>query len=238
MRPEDIFVITAGFYDRDYTDQLQRLAVSCSMFDIDLHVYGQKETFTFFDSKIEKLGNRLNTVKDNFKYVLYTDASDSFFLTGLPEIIEKYEAMGKPILITSAEKACHPFEDLVNQFPESPTPYRFMNPGNFLGEIDYVLDILSKCKAFYYLQTNDQGHWMRMWEKDKPAIWFDYYCDLFQPMSDSDFEREFTIENGRLINKVTGKKPCIVHFNGPKDEKSIPLANKVYKEALWKSTQE
>lgn len=211
-------VITAGFYDRDYDQKFERLKWSADNFEIPIQVYGRKEFFSFFDSKINKLGVAINNMKNKFTHVLYTDFADSFFLTGLDEIIKKYEALGEPKLMVSGERTIYPYPEFAELFPDDGNPYRFMNPGNFIAEIPAILEALNYCKRYYNLQSNDQGHWMQAFAEYKFPLAIDSEAQIFQTMADCHFEDEFEVDegNGRLYNKVTKTFPCIVHFNGPK----------------------
>jgi hypothetical protein len=214
-----LLVVTATFYDRDYDQKLYRLKYSAEKFGIDLKTYGGPgEVFNFFDSKIVKLGNFLNNHKDEYTHALYTDAADSFFLSGLDEIIAKYERMGSR-LVVSAEKNCHPFGHLADKFLETGTSYRYMNPGNFIGAIPHLLEVFSHLRAFPHLKTDDQGHWYEALLDERITVTLDSKCQLFQTMSDTEFYDEFRFtKNGRVQNLETGSFPAIVHFNGPKGE--------------------
>lgn len=219
-------VVTVGYYDTDYDEKLKRLLHSCQIFNIDLKVMRKTGgAFNFFEAKLEHLGNFINNLRNDFTHVLYTDAADSFFLAGLSEIIYKYEKLGKPDLIVSGEKGCHPFGDESGKFANPGTPYRYLNPGNFLGKIQPVLDAISVAKSYYWLNTNDQGHWMRGYLDGKIPLVIDSQCELFQTMSDCDFNADFTMATGRIWNRLTKTTPCIAHFNGPKDQSTENFKN-------------
>lgn len=224
-----VAVLTCAHYDHDFHEKTLFLRKSCEKFGIELNTYGsdEKGAFNFFQDKIVELGNAITRIKNSrgdVTHILYTDAADSFFLTGLDEIIDIYKTFNAP-LVCAAEKGCHPFGELADHFPPSPTPYRFINPGNFFGEIDTVLDVLSKCKAFYHLKTNDQGHWMEALYQGKINVTLDYHCNLFQCMSDREHGEVGISQanDGKAIftNLLTNTMPCIVHFNGPKDQRNM-----------------
>lgn len=212
-----LFVFTAAFYDRDYEQKLAMLGETCHKYEIDLTTYGKQEFFSFYDSKIVKMGNMLNQIKNEYTHALYLDCADAFFLTGLEEILKKYEDMGSPEILVSGEKGCHPFEDMTDLF-QSDDPWRYMNPGMYIGEIPKIMQIMSMCSGFYQLQTNDQGHWYQAYAKHRFPLQVDSKCRIFQTMSDTHFGEDVDLRDGRLYNKVTGQYPCIVHFNGGKDE--------------------
>lgn len=235
-----LLVFTAGFYDRDYDDKLRRLRASCEKFEIILNVYGRGEFFSFYDSKIDALGRYLNRFKGEYTHALFTDAADSFFLQDLQTIIEKYEKMGSPKLLLSAEKACYPFSELVSKFPDNVGPYRFLNAGGFIGEIQHILDTISKLKSYYYLNNNDNAHWMMGYSEGRIDIHMDHQCEIFQTMSDVEFGKDivFAYKKGsmkaKIFNHETQTFPSIIHFNGPKGEgtRNNKLMEEVF-QATW-----
>jgi len=216
-----LLAFTASFYDKDYDSKLEKLTYTCEALDIDLVTYGHHEFFSFYDSKIVKMGMLLNNFKDKYTHCLYTDTADSLFLTGMDEIITKYLKFNSK-LVVSGERNCHPFGHLADKFPQAPTSYRFMNPGNFIGEIEYMLFVINQLKAFRHLQTDDQGHWAEAYLAGRiPELTIDHQCELFQTMSDRELGIDVEIlPNGRVRNIETKSYPCIIHFNGPKGEGS------------------
>lgn len=222
-----LFIFTAAFYDRDYEQKIQKLQHTCDLYNIDMVAYGRGEFFSFYDSKIVKMGNVLDQVKNEYTHALYLDCADAFFLTGLEEIIEKYWEMGSPDLLVSGEKGCHPFEDMTELFPGS-KPWRYMNPGMYIGKIPAIMNMLSACTGFYQLKTNDQGHWYEAYNKYRFPLVVDSECRIFQTMSDTHYGEEVDLRNGRLYNRVTDQYPCVVHFNGGKDNRVITLMETVF----------
>jgi hypothetical protein len=209
-------VITAGFYDRDYAEKLKKLVWSAEQFNIDLHIFGRGKFFSFFDSKIVGLQNYISEFKSQYTHVLYTDASDSFFLGGPYEIMGKFSTFQYP-LVVSGEKGLHPFGNLKHLFNSS-SRWKYMNPGLFIGEIPYVLDTLGKLRTYHHLQTDDQGHWMEGLAAGRIHPVIDTDCLMFQTMSDANMAEEFSIKEGRIYNLITRNAPAVVHFNGPKGD--------------------
>src|SRR5581483_4738504 len=99
---------------------MKLLAFTASFYDKD------------YDSKLEKL--------------TYTcEALDIDLVTyGHHEFFSFYDSK----FVVSGERNCHPFGHLADKFPQAPTSYRFMNPGNFIGEIEYMLFVINQLKAF------------------------------------------------------------------------------------------
>lgn len=218
-------VVTAAFYDRDYDEKLYRLLATAQMHNIEVHPYGKGEFFDFFKSKIPALREFIEQFRGQYAHVLYTDAADSFFLAGLDEIMYRYDRMGAPSLLVSGEKGCHPYAYMKKYFDSKySTPWRYMNPGGFLGHIDWVLRALEAIERYADPNTNDQGPWMKALDDRAILVKVDQDCDIFQTMSDHVEGELDTDSNGRLRNTITGATPCIVHFNGPKSDAQRGLA--------------
>lgn len=228
-----LLVFTAAFYDRDLSEATYMLRRSAMENDIDLQMYGTEEkTFIYYESKINQLGVYLNNQKEKYTHALYTDAADSMILSKEKEIIEKYLMFNSP-LVVSGEKGIHPFPELAGLFPESDSPWRFMNPGNFIGDINYILWVINQLKPYKGLQTDDQGHWMMAWRDKKIMPDIDTHCELFQTMSDVDLGTEVVWKAPRIVNTVTNSQPCIIHFNGAKGGSPNGLQREAFYEQ-WK----
>ena len=67
--------------------------------------------------------------------ILFTDAYDVFYADDLRTIRERYESFGKKIVF-SAEATCWPDPSIAEQFPAVQTPYRFLNSGTLIAEVE------------------------------------------------------------------------------------------------------
>lgn len=221
-------IITVGFYEHDYDEKMRMILGSAARFNIPIQVYCETgKAWNFYENKIVKFGVFINNLRNDYTHILFTDAADSFFLADIDEIRAKYKMLGSPKLLVSGEKGCHPFGERENEFPESSSPFRFLNLGGFIGEIPHVLDCLSTCKGYSHLKTNDQGHWMMGYLEGKIKLDIDYNCQIFQTMTGVE-PSEYRFGKERFKNIVTGSAPSIIHFNGGKDERVINLMNDVY----------
>ena len=82
--------------------------------------------------KANLLKKYVNTLPDE-DIVLFTDAYDVFYNDDLETITDRYLDF-KTKVVFSSELYCYPDESIANQFPESNTPYRFLNSGTFMDK--------------------------------------------------------------------------------------------------------
>lgn len=151
-------------------------------------------------------------------FVLFADAHDSIVLSGASDILDKYQRIGAPIVI-SAEKTCWPDSTLSAHFPypRPPfhhSPWRFINAGGWMGERNYILRALKEMEVAYVDRWpgDDQRCWQEWYLRDRgrEVCHVDAGCEIFQTMSSSG-QTDFA-PNGE--NQVTHQIPKILHFNG------------------------
>ena len=159
--------------------------------------------------KINLVRNHLDSLHD-WDVVLFVDGYDVIINDTLPTILERYKDMGADIIF-AAEKNCWPVSEITEAFPESQTPYRFLNSGVYMGKV-------SSLKEFFNhpIKNNEddqlymQGRFLS--EEGAIVIKLDYEGYIFQ--CDDDVE----IINGQISNGMCC--PCIYHGNGGDDAKS------------------
>lgn len=212
---KNILVYTAAFYSDPAATRY--LDASCELLGIKLRKYGTDENFPgYVAAKIDKHIEFLQQHGSSYDHVLFCDAGDTFYARPLEDIWKAYQMFNAPLVI-SAEPKCFPFnEKLQSVYPPSPTRWRFINSGHYMGETAVLLQCLRYMQTLYKdkdLQDNDQLCWHAAFSKGllRPAL--DYHCRLFQPMANSrgDVEQR---DDGKVHNKLTGSYPCAIHFNG------------------------
>lgn len=215
MVMKDILVYTAAYYgDPSATRYLD---ASCELLGIELHKYGAGEGFPgYMTAKVDHNIEFLEQHAGGYTHALFCDASDTFCLRPLADIWQVYQGFNSP-LVVSVEPECYPYsEKLLHSYPSSPTRWRFINSGHYMGEYGYLLGCLKKLRKAgedKELQDSDQSYWHAAFSADtvKPAL--DYYCRLFQPMAIHHGDVVQTAD-GRVYNRATSSYPCAVHFNG------------------------
>jgi hypothetical protein len=180
-------------------------------------------------SKPKFLLKYLYSMPDRPKHVIVCDAWDIIFLTGSEEIMYNYKGFGLPIVFNS-EQNCFPRADLAEMFPESVTPYRYLNSGFFVGETDAVIAMLEAMKLdtipddtqlpngswdckndqeFYMIQfLDDRRNNRQRSTLDTTGI----LCQSLHGSAADEFA--FRPDTGRVVSLLTKNQPCAVHGNG------------------------
>lgn len=170
------------------------------------------------DAQVAKLYD-IMAQRKQAELVLVTDCRDVLFLAGEHDILRAWEKQrGSTRLVMSAEQGCWPSDSEVTDKLAGIDPhgYNYPNAGQFIGEWDYV----TECLAFLlkkYRGTpgpdNSQGWWSLAMVRGELDFMIDRECELFQSMSGMADGHTEVIDQV-LHNKVTGTRPCSVHFNG------------------------
>lgn len=157
-------------------------------------------------------GHKVSLLKDYLytlpvdDVVLFTDAYDVFYADDLETITERYLGFDCKVLF-SAEQYCWPDANIENKFPESPTKYKFLNSGTFIGRVGELKRMLST--NWITNAADDQLYYQKLFISGEFDIKLDYEGYIFQT-----HEANTTNLNGQLYNPVTDCCSCIYHGNG------------------------
>ena len=196
------------------TDRKQcvKLSTSARHFGIDIKNLGTNVEWQGTDMTGPGGGHKVSLLKDYLHtlpvddVVLFTDAYDVFYADDLETITERYLGFDCKVLF-SAELYCWPDANIENQFPESPTKYRFLNSGTFIGRVGELKRMLST--NWITNAADDQLYYQKLFISGEFDIKLDYEGYIFQT-----HEANATKLNNQLYNPVTGCCPCIYHGNG------------------------
>ena len=194
------------------TRALEQLLESCQVYGIHLDVLGLGEPFSF--------GKRLS---DYHKYlegippkdvVLFIDAYDVLILADEKTILDKFFSMNAPFVI-SAETNCFPFAHFASFYPPSPTKFKYLNAGSYIGYAGHIKRIYEDLSPIPY-DIDDQGLLSVYFLKHPEKFKLDYHCDLFLTLFQVA-KRELVLDRQKKIVKLltTKTKPCLIHGNGP-----------------------
>lgn len=228
VKAEDIKVVLPCLFPNP--DPLWMMLHTCKRFGIKPKLYGLGAAYQgWVDIKIRKLGQTAAEVAgEGFSHLLYIDARDAWFLTGLDEIAGEYNAMGEPPLMLSAQsdRFCSYEEwydgmpwDQTKKFPYIGTPGMLCNAQRLADAFSYMQ------KTFTDVQMpDDDPPWWNRYIKERPddPVVFDHDCRIF--MNAGSFIQEGMWEGVlevaekdgvvRVHNKLTDSWPCSLHFNG------------------------
>jgi len=163
--------------------------------------------------KLTWLRDWLQRAHEN-ELVFLTDSWDVFLDGGLDELQESYKAADVPVLFAAERKLWPP--GCYEGYPESHTPYRYLNSGGFIGPAGVLLTILAECDSERIM---DQHYYHRQFLKDQ-RLQLDTNCTVFQCLNGHPVYPHDTIPpeleflHGHWVNTITGSVPLQIHGNG------------------------
>lgn len=212
------------------------LESTCDRFGLQLRPYGLNATYSgWVDIKIHRLLEEARTCPTS--HILYTDARDAWFLTGPEEIAQKYNALGCPPLMLSAQSDIFgtyaawyegiPW-DMTKKFRYVGTPGQLCEAKALAEALQWMLDNyhLGEDVTTGGLPDDDPPWWIEFMRAHPGELKFDHECAIFMNagsrIEEGMWENVLEIQpqltpnraSMRLYNKLTDQWPCLVHFNG------------------------
>jgi hypothetical protein len=198
---------------------------TCERFGITPLPYGIGQTYGgWVDIKIYRL---LEVAKNcPTSHLLYTDARDAWFLSGLEEVAEKYNAYGAPPLMLSSQP--EPFCTYIKWYEgldwNKDIRFRYVSPPGQLCEAAALAEVLQwmldrRASGDWGEMPDDDPPWWLNFMKERPGeLVIDHACQIFQNcgdhMEEGMWENVLEIKDGRVHNRITDSYPCLLHFNG------------------------
>lgn len=208
---------------------LEKLIHSCKKHHIELDVLGIEKPYPHNGIKFFYMEEYLKSLEED-DIVMYVDAFDVIIVADKEEILRKFLAMDAPFVM-AAEMNCAPNSSLAPFFPHSPTPFKFINTGTYIG---YVKNIREWIQALQPVNPNrcDQAQTIEHYLKDEENRRFftlDYQCELFLPLFMVPYNHLFIdIEKKQVRCRLTKTTPCVIHANGS----SFFMWDKIYKQLI------
>lgn len=150
-----------------------------------------------------------NNYKGDCTHLLYTDCYDTVAFSDEREVISKYPADTK--MFISGEKACFPHPECAKDYPETLGPWKYVNGGGWLVEIEYFKQLC--IKENLNPVVNDQVFLMVAFLRNQNEIKIDNDCTIFQTIAFSK-QNEWDERETRFLNVGTGTFPVFFHGNG------------------------
>lgn len=199
------------------TKGLRQLLDSCEQngFLQDIHgpvVLGLGTPFLGFTDKLIQVQKYLEKLPDN-DVVLFVDAYDVVVLKSPEVIYSTFLAMNAPFVI-SADRICWPYHHLASEYPPSPTSFRYINAGSYIGYVGYIKELFKEL-APLIPEEDDQGLMTKHFLRHPEKYTLDYHGKLFLPTAGlSSEDLEIDKQNKTVRSVETGTTPCILHGNG------------------------
>jgi hypothetical protein len=164
----------------------------------------------------------------DYTHILFLDARDIVVLGTPEQVFECFETFCHPWVCGAECNRWPPNIAEIEDYPRSPTPWRFLNSGAYLAEREYLLEHLDRWLYEYPPEWGicDQGWMTRRYIEEPGAILLDHECRLFQTMFGSWQHCETSY--GKLHNTLVDTYPLVIHHNGGADIRDEQIGR------LWK----
>jgi glycosyltransferase involved in cell wall biosynthesis len=229
-------------------DRFCRAVESSIRNEYDLVILGWNIPWRGLSQKLEAAHSFASSLRSD-DIILFTDAFDVLFTGSKENILQNFLQMNTKILF-SAECGCwpHVMEDrdaCFHKYPPSPTPYRYLNSGTYIGYATNVVTMLQdviKKAGNNFQNANDQKLVADMYIAKQHGITLDFHNKIFQsmhmtlekplpycnPSQDIIFDHQ-----KRYYNKLTQSYPSVFHFNGGGKAFHLKMENQA-----WYKTKE
>ena len=182
------------------------LQQSCRRYGIGLTLFGWGQPYPSHNWKLQCQREALFELADDYRYVLFLDVFDSVFVADLASIFERFDELDTPFVM-SAEINCHPPEGpSADDYPPSPTAYRFVNAGGYMGKTSTIVEILQRFDGPGFSdQPEDQGFWAKVFVSGETDMSLDYHNRIFQCLWLAEQDMDFGAQ--RLVGQRALRQP-------------------------------
>jgi hypothetical protein len=198
----------------------------------------------YTDAKILRMREWIRSLPSHYTHVLYCDAVDTGLVASSTEILENFQSLGTPILTgaeASCWPVAHR-QEWAQAFPDACGGRNWSQAGNWIGERTAILDALDLMARWYEQMGSEDSTglgdpwdmrtaWPHRWARDNDQyLWqclqrqrnlpltidseFAVIANLYAEDSRFDGSGAFAFDQTRLVDKITGHRPCVLHFSG------------------------
>lgn len=182
-------------------------------------------------SKPREIRRWLRSGECNAECIIFTDSWDCCFLKHPDEIASEWESIGKPFVVGCEVKLFPPDDERL--WPQSGTPYRFLNSGCIISSPKDMLSVLELMELDTipddYIRDdgsehhgNDQKSLQEFFLSGKFPILLDTSARFVWNLCDVPDESYERID-GKVFNRDTKTFPGVAHANGSSKQGSIFL---------------
>lgn len=227
-------VCTVANYARRH---LEKLILSCKCARVDLKILGMGKPYPQHRArhhvKLLWMLDYLHSLEED-EIVMFVDGFDVLLMADRETIIKKFKNMQVPLVI-SAERACYPLKELAEQYPSSPTPFKYINSGSYIGYVKHLKKWLLDMNI--HDQQCDQAQVTVHYLKDvKKFLTLDYMCELFIPLYLVEKQEIAIDQKAKTVYcKTSQSYPCVAHANAGKAGGAFTVWNAIYDKIIDKN---
>ena len=203
---------------------LSALRRSAQYHGIELIVLGLGEPYPGNGTKICRVREYCESMRPD-EILVYTDAWDSLFVASEQRFKEKFSKFDRPVVFGAEQNLgvrgndvfwTWQFMPTYLRYPKSPTPYRFLNAGGFMGRAQSLIDLFDPLPIEADTRS-DQTIFSRYYARNPDLLDLDRHQEIFAcnggraGLEASDYT---VLPDSEIRNEVTGTHPCIVHIPG------------------------
>lgn len=183
---------------------------TAEMHGVKVHNLWDGRPWGGLQDKLITMHEKLKTL-DKTDVVCFIDAYDVIVNADAETMLQSFKDADCDFLL-SAETNLDPARDEFKDYPESPTIFRYVNTGVYIG---YVHAILHSLEYGSYLGMNDQeymhGYYLKNYKTKniKLDTGGKFVLSMYKVPWDS-----LVIHDGFIHYEDFQTRPCIVHFNG------------------------
>lgn len=226
----DYMILSIGNSTINHTDSMLRFTNSCEIYghpykiiNVDLPD-SENNKYNGNDSQKRKIlkdelsawsSEELNSI-----ILVISNGETAIINANRDELLKKYHqitSQNANMVLFSGKKDHWPLQQiLLQRNPPSPTDYKYLNSGVFIGKACNILTLL--------MSENSENIKDAKYYTDKYLnqpineihISLDFECEIFQPIVHNSIEKDIDIQfsKSRIRNKSTGTSPCILHACG------------------------
>jgi len=195
-------VVTVATHDCDGLERFRRSCPGAVVLGLDSD-RSYDMSYPGGGFKVNLLKRFIESCENDHEMILFTDSFDAI-IKNLNFRIDPF------VVLFSAEVYCWPDSSLAKEYPQTLTPFRFLNSGGFLGSVGLLREILK----FGDISDaeDDQLFYTRAFLSQRYNIQLDTQCNVFQTFNGA--QRYIRLAGDRVYNAVTGTYPLVLHGNG------------------------
>lgn len=172
------------------------------------------------------------------EYLIFSNCFDVLFTAHPDEVTDRWLAMhGGGDVMFNCEKALFPPSKLGHRFPDTGSPWRYLNSGVYIGKPQSILDMLdamwldeicddhparSPLHGSGQVNVVDQNWFQLLYAAQPVPITLDTECEVFQCLSACTWDEFDLSKSDKVYNKVTGTQPLVMHCNGGAKNEMLP----------------
>ena len=191
---------------------LEKLLVSCKKHGIQLEVLGMNKPYRCNMDKLRAMKTYCHQLPDD-DLVLFIDAFDVLILADKQEIVSRFLALDVPMLM-STEMNCWPSKTTASFHPSTPSPFKYINTGGYIGWVKAVRRWLDAFDKKLLSGTSDQQATHKLFIRNSSFYALDHWCAIFLSLYLVPFDAVLIdAANERIFCTYTNSSPCILHAN-------------------------